>query len=90
MMIFAAKIKEFLPSVSGEHTIMMHPEDIKTLHQLLDKSEHDSLSAILAEDEKLKRGDFYFKSEQIELDGQLKTRIRQILSEAMSANSENE
>lgn len=82
------QIKEELPIVSGQRSLMMNPEDVAWLKKQLAKSDRDGFLDMLIEDEQLQRGDFYFKSEQAELDGRLETRIRQILANVASTDNE--
>lgn len=65
-------IKDELPSITGNKTLLMHPEDLTWLKSKIDTN---GLSAVLVEDPALSRGDFYIKGEHTELDGCLKTRL---------------
>ena len=69
------RIKEELPSLLGEKTFAMHPDDVNWVKAEIGVSEVPGLYEILVADPTLSRGDFYLKSEHSELDGRLHTRL---------------
>lgn len=68
-------LKEELPSIKENKTILMHPEDVAWIKKEIEDSLIPGLHEALVEDSCLKRGDFYIKSEKTQLDGCLHTRL---------------
>ncbi|MDP2833210.1 MAG: flagellar assembly protein FliH [Pseudomonadota bacterium] len=66
-----------LPTLSGHHKVVVHPEDVAVVHEWLAK-EHGHLSWKVVEDAQLSRGGFRFESAHSELDASLGTRWREI------------
>lgn len=68
-----------LPTLSGHHKVVVHPDDVAVVREWLDK-EHGHLSWKVVEDAQLSRGGFRFESAHSELDASLETRWREITS----------
>jgi len=68
-----------LPTLSGHHKVVVHPDDVAVVREWLDK-EHGHLSWKVVEDTQLSRGGFRFESAHSELDASLETRWREITS----------
>lgn len=67
-----------LPSMSGHTRIMVHPDDVETLHEFMG-AEHVHFSYKVVPDSRLERGGFRIESSQGEVDGQLPVRWREIV-----------
>lgn len=68
-----------LPSLSGHHKIVVHPDDAGIVNDWLAK-EHSHLSWRIIEDEQIAPGGFRFESAHNELDATLETRWREVTS----------
>lgn len=66
-----------LPSLSGHHKMVVHPDDVAIVREWLEK-EHGHLSWKVLEDDQISRGGFRFESAHSELDATLETRWREI------------
>lgn len=69
------EIKTELPSVKGTKSLLMHPQDVAWIKSNIDDTVIPGLQEALVADSSLKRGDFYIKAENSQLDGCLKTRL---------------
>jgi flagellar assembly protein FliH len=76
-------ILEQWTEISGAKSLMMHPEDVDWIKVQLQSSRHQDLLENLHPDPSLKRGDFYLKSEHMELDGRLQSRLSQLFAEQL-------
>jgi len=73
-------IKKELPAIIGKKQLSMNPQDKQWLETQLDRKLDADILAILVEDKKLNRGDFYLHSDHCELDGCLEDRLQKILA----------
>lgn len=75
-----------LPTLSGHHRIVVHPEDAQMVRDWLEQ-EHNHLSWKIVEDHQLEPGGFKFESAHSELDASMKARWREI-AECLGASTE--
>lgn len=74
-------IKGELPSLKGNYLFSMHPDDVSWAKNELAGKLLPELNDILVPDSNLKRGDFYLKGENKELDGRIHTRFLTLFAE---------
>lgn len=67
--------------IAGHKSLMLNPVDLDWIKGQLKSSRHQDLIDNMHADESLKRGDFYIKSEHMELDGRLHSRLSQLFAE---------
>ena len=68
-----------LPSLSGHHKIMVHPDDAATVSEWLDH-EHGQASCKIVVDAQMEPGGFRIESAHSELDASLASRWREIIA----------
>nr|WP_284698406.1 FliH/SctL family protein [Legionella micdadei] len=72
-------IKPELPLLQGKKQLLLNPEDADYLMNELKPSGDSELIQFIIPDPSLARGDFYLKSDFSDLDGRVKTRLKNLL-----------